>query len=626
MKPTNDSQDLPLDDLFFSELVGTDTNFSTDNGHSNDSAIESGDGEVSEQRSQIPLYKKGSVKSALIFGLSALPIGGLGYVMFGGNNGQKNPTVAASPSPEPTAAPKAEFAPDPRFATVQNKLAMQDQTRAIEDAAKAQEAERLAKAAADAKTAATPQPQATPVAVAPAVTPASSTPRTNVEPPAARNIPPIAPVTEPVPVAPAITPPVALVPEKPQPVAKQPQAVVVKPQEKVVKPQIAAFKPQPVVTKPQPATLPSAVPTVQPTWQEATDNAVGVFGEKTASKTVLQPTQPQVTTQPVLQPTQPQVTAQPALQPVQPATIARPIERVTAGQSNLQPIVRTGLQVDRQPIVPQIPTQVQQLIQPQSSIKNAAANYIASTSNKIYTESLSQPLTEPDFQQVVRAVAAEDKLGGKQDKSTLLAQAVVIPGQNRTVSLISPMQLLPGEAGQEILLQLDRGFADTNGGVPIPDGTRIIATVTVASNGLMRIAGATAIINGETVPIDASSLVLNGTDNNPVIAQYRQFDQGEIGRRDLQTFLAGAASGLGKILTQPNTNVQVSTAGTAVVSSTSNPNIIGGILDGGATPILEAWAKRNETEIRRLEGASRLWYLPLGYKMTIVAVKPFVVR
>ena len=61
-------------------------------------------------------------------------------------------------------------------------------------------------------------------------------------------------------------------------------------------------------------------------------------------------------------------------------------------------------------------------------------------------------------------------------------------------------------------------------------------------------------------------------------------------------------------------------------SSTSNPNVLGGVLDGGATPILEAWAKRNETEIKRLESASRLWYLPMGYKMTIVAVKPFAVR
>ena len=264
-----------------------------------------------------------------------------------------------------------------------------------------------------------------------------------------------------------------------------------------------------------------------------------------------------------------------------------------------------------------------------STIRNAAANYIASIEPRSYSAAaLPQPGVEPDYQPIERAISqySEGKDNSKDNKTFTVAQAIVIPGQNRVVSLISPMQIIPGEAGQEILLQLEQGFADTNGDVPIPDGTRIIATVTVASNGLMRIAGATAIVNGENIPIDAGSLILSGTDNNPVIAQYKQFDQGEIGRRDLQTFLAGAASGLGKILTQPNTNVQVSTAGTAVVSSTSNPNVLGGILDGGATPLLEAWAKRNETEIGRLENASRLWYLPMGYKMTIVAVKPFAVR
>lgn len=644
MQAKFNSENPHLDNEFLSELVGTDSDLSGTSEHPHGSPAEP-EGDIEEQRSTIPFYKQGGVKSALILGLSAIPIGGLGYMMFG-NSGQKSPIVAANPNPEPT-APKADFTPDPRFATMQNKLAMQEQTRGLEDAAKAQEAERLAKAAADAKTAAaTPNPQATPVTPAPAVTPVThrSAPPTNVEPPA-RSIPPIAPV-KPIPIAPAITP-------APQPrVTKEPKAkppvVAAKPQPVAFKPQPVVFKPQPVaktapqrrsnakvaIVKPQPDLATGAIiPKVQVSWQEATDNAIGVYGEKAVSKTVAQSTPESVQQsvgQPVRQPIQQQTISQPIPQPVtQPVT----------SQIYQQPVVQSDGQPLFKPVGQSSPQQIPQLNQPfiqqpmrlvpqSSTIKNAPANYVASIDPRSYSEALPQPAIESVSEPVVQPISqySKEKDNYKDNTTFTVAQAVVIPGQNRMVSLISPMQIIPGETGQEILLQLEQGFADTNGGVPIPDGTRIIAMVTVASNGLIRIVSAIAIVNGENIPIDAGSLILSGTDNSPVIAQYKQFDQGEIGRRDLQTFLAGAASGLGKVLTQPNTSVQVSTNGTAVVSSTSNPNTLGGVLDGGATPTLEAWAKRNETEIKRLESASRLWYLPMGYKMTIVAVKPFAVR
>ena len=641
MQAKFNSENPHLDNEFLSELVGTDSDLSGTSEHPHGSPAEP-EGDIEEQRSTIPFYKRGGVKSALILGLSAIPIGGLGYMMFG-NSGQKSPIVAANPNPEPT-APKADFAPDPRFATMQNKLAMQEQTRGLEDAAKAQEAERIAKATADAKaTAATPNPQATPVTPALAVTPVTrrSAPPTNVEPPA-RSIPPIAPVTKPIPVAPAITPV-----SQPR-VAKEPKA---KSKSPVVaaKSQPVAFKPQPVaktapqprsnaqvaIVKPQPDPATGAiVPKVQVSWQEATDNAIGVYGEKAVSKTVAQSTPESVQQsvgQPVRQPIQQQTISQPIPQPVtQPVTsqiYQQPVVQ-SDGQPSFKPVGQSSPQQIPQLNQPFIQQPMRQLVPQASTIKNAPANYVASIDPRSYSEALPQPAIESVSEPIVQPISqySKEKDNYKDNTTFTVAQAVVIPGQNRMVSLISPMQIIPGETGQEILLQLEQGFADTNGGVPIPDGTRIIATVTVASNGLMRIVSAIAIVNGENIPIDAGSLILSGTDNSPVIAQYKQFDQGEIGRRDLQTFLAGAASGLGKVLTQPNTSVQVSTNGTAVVSSTSNPNILGGVLDGGATPILEAWAKRNETEIKRLESASRLWYLPMGYKMTIVAVKPFAVR
>ncbi|WP_373543520.1 hypothetical protein [Chamaesiphon sp.] len=631
MKETSISENPRLDNEFFSDLVGTDSDLSgtSEQLHASPSDPQ---GDIEEQRTKIPLYKQGGVKSVLILGLSAIPIGGIGYMMFG-NSGQKSPPVAANPSPELTVS-KAEFAPDPRFANMQNKLVMQDQTRGLEEAAKAQEAERLAKAAAEARAAAAnPNARTTPVLPVPAAAPvaARAEPPTNVAPPP-RRIPPIAPV-KPVPISPAITPVARPI------VAREPKVksslVAVKPQPVAFKPQPLAkpiLKPQVAIAKPQPTPATAAIVPKAASWQEATDNAIGVYGEKVASKNVIKAvpeTVQQPIGQPIRQPSPQQTISQPIPQPVTSPVTSQIYQQPVgqsygqAGRSFLQPLVPPVQQFYPQQIPqlnPLIQQPARQLMPQASTTKNAAANYVASLDPRSYPEALLQP---------VAGVVSQDfreKDNYKDNPIPKIAQAIVIPGQNRLVSLMSPMQIIPGEAGQEILLQLEQGFADTNGEVPIPDGTRIIATVTVASNGLMRIVSAVAIVNGENIPIDAGSLILSGTDNNPVIAQYKQFDQGEIGRRDLQTFLAGAASGLGRVLTQPSTSIQVSTNGTAVASSTSNPNIIGGVLDGGATPILEAWSKRNETEIERLEGASRLWYLPMGYKMTIVAVKPFAVR
>jgi hypothetical protein len=202
----------------------------------------------------------------------------------------------------------------------------------------------------------------------------------------------------------------------------------------------------------------------------------------------------------------------------------------------------------------------------------------------------------------------------------------IIAGQNRIASLITPLQLLSGEQSQEVLLNLEQGFVNTQGGMSIPANTKVVAQVTVASNGILRIGEAKATIRGLEYSIAAGNLMLVGTNNQPLLAELKQFNGGEIGKRDLQTFLIGAAQGLGKVLTQPSTQTQITAGGAAISTTDSNPNVIGGILEGGATPIAQTWAKRNEAEIQRLEGAARVWFLPAGARVSLYTTKPFEVK
>jgi hypothetical protein len=213
-----------------------------------------------------------------------------------------------------------------------------------------------------------------------------------------------------------------------------------------------------------------------------------------------------------------------------------------------------------------------------------------------------------------------------QTVSSTQTRRSIIAGQNRVASLITPLQILSQEQGQEVLLNLEQGFVNTQGGMSIPANTKIQAQITVASNGMLRIGEAKLVIGGVEHSIATGNLMLVGTNNQPLVAQLKQFNNGEIDRRDLQTALIGSLQGLGKVLTQPNTQTQITTGGAAISTTNSNPNIIGGILDGATSPIVQQWAQRNQQEVQRLESNARVWFLPAGSRISLYTTKPFEIK
>jgi hypothetical protein len=202
----------------------------------------------------------------------------------------------------------------------------------------------------------------------------------------------------------------------------------------------------------------------------------------------------------------------------------------------------------------------------------------------------------------------------------------IIAGQNRVASLITPLQILSQEQGQEVLLNLEQGFVNTQGGMSIPANTKIQAQITVASNGMLRIGEAKVVVGGIEHSIATGNLMLVGTNNQPLVAELKQFNNGEINRRDMQTALIGGLQGLGKVLTQPSTQTQITTGGAAISTTNSNPNIIGGLLDGATSPIVQQWAQRNQQEVQRLESNARVWFLPAGSRISLYTTKPFEIK
>jgi hypothetical protein len=355
-------------------------------------------------------------------------------------------------------------------------------------------------------------------------------------------------------------------------------------------------------TNVQPPILPSPTPTPTPIKIEPTPRVKSV---ETATKPIVKPVEPK-----------------PVVQPVEPKPIVKPVETV------IKPVVQPVLVASRSSTVfPPTPVTSRVSLSPAiSTIKSSPPVVPTTVTPQLSWREATAGAVEVFGARREQIVAVLPQSSPAQTPSLNGMGRVIIAGQNRVASLITPLQILAGEQGQELLLNLEQGFVNTQGSMSIPANTKIIAQITVAGNGMLRIGNAKVTIRGVEHSISTGNLMLTGTNNQPLVAELKQFNGGEIGRRDLQTFLIGAAQGLGKVLTQPNTQTQITTGGAAISTSNSNPNIVGGILEGGAAPIAQQWAQRNQTEVKRLEGEARVWFLPAGSKISLYTTKPFEIK
>lgn len=362
-----------------------------------------------------------------------------------------------------------------------------------------------------------------------------------------------------------------------------------------------------------PATIPAKVKSPEP--------ATAVPEQIVASSA---PTnvQPPILPTPTPTPVPIKIEPQPPVKPVETTikAVVKPVETVI--KPVIKPVVKPVLVASRgSTVFPATPK-----FSPSPAIKSPSTPAPTKVTPQLSWKEATNGAVEVFRARPEQIVAAAPQPSLIQTTSSTQTGRSIIAGQNRFASLITPLQILSEEQGQEVLLNLEQGFVNTQGGMSIPANTKIQAQITVASNGMLRIGGAKVAIGGVEHSIPIGNLMLVGTNNQPLIAELKQFNNGEINRRDMQTALIGGLQGLGKILIQPNTQTQISTGGAAISTTTSNPNVLGGVLDGAASPLVQQWAQRNQTEIQRLETNARVWFLPAGSKISLYTTKPFEIK
>lgn len=237
---------------------------------------------------------------------------------------------------------------------------------------------------------------------------------------------------------------------------------------------------------------------------------------------------------------------------------------------------------------------------------------------------------------LIASKPASEKSDKAENASPYLAsedEIYGLPGEPRkTISIgakslgiiLSPVQIAAGDTTEQIItVGINQPVVDRDGRVVIPGASQVQFKVSALDNGWLKATSTKAYINGQEISV-SGDFALTTDKGTPLIAESLQFGEDIIAKQDQRNFILGALQNVGKVLTQPDTTSST-TAGVGGIStsssSTSKPNVIGAILDGGFSPLAAQQMTRSTAEINRLLNATRMWYLPVGTAIKITAVQ-----
>jgi Bacterial conjugation TrbI-like protein len=211
--------------------------------------------------------------------------------------------------------------------------------------------------------------------------------------------------------------------------------------------------------------------------------------------------------------------------------------------------------------------------------------------------------------------------------STTTSNIAEIPNPIRTLlvgtsakgSAVTPVLWGAGANGAaKFLLKLDEPMLDGNNRQAFPAGTQFVVTAKPAATniGLAELEVVSVIIQGMEFAPPSGSITIRDDQGGLLIGEdYFKRDE-QIANRDIMSVFTGALGGVGRILNQPVSTVSSSVNGT--VANTTNvvtnrePNILGGVLEGGFQNLSTVWSQRNQQAIQELTSKPNVYQIPKG--------------
>ncbi len=197
--------------------------------------------------------------------------------------------------------------------------------------------------------------------------------------------------------------------------------------------------------------------------------------------------------------------------------------------------------------------------------------------------------------------------------------------------VLSTPAIVPTDSKEasRVVVTLSSALSDTSGQIVMPAGTSLVFEVRgIDGNGVMNAVAVSQLDNtGMEKALPSDAIVLTGEKGSPLIAKGYFDNGGTIASMDISTAVLGALGKFGEILNRPkeqtSSSISDGSLSQTTTSTTGKPNLLGALLEGGANPVLEQIAKRNERAIQDMQQRKNLWFLEAGTRVQILVNRSF---
>ncbi len=171
---------------------------------------------------------------------------------------------------------------------------------------------------------------------------------------------------------------------------------------------------------------------------------------------------------------------------------------------------------------------------------------------------------------------------------------------------------------ERFVVTLSTPLTNAEDQVILPIGTPLIVAVqSVYDSGRVIAIVETVVKDGTEYPLPPGAMFLRAEGGNPLMASLIEGGSSQQMRANATTFMLGALSKTGELLNRGSTSTFISGSNFSQTQEFNSPNYIGGILEGGFTPLAERINEQHENRLSKLDGRSDFWMVEVGSTVEI---------
>ena len=259
---------------------------------------------------------------------------------------------------------------------------------------------------------------------------------------------------------------------------------------------------------------------------------------------------------------------------------------------------------------------------PEASLSETQPNFSTAErpNSGLPTDTLSSMTTalEPSLAEAPAILtAAEARI-----LQTTAVPSVLVAGTQSAAELATPVVLEAAVADNFFRVILSEPLRDHQGQIAIPAGGELLVQVdAVSESGLVQLSAVQAVWEEpgrqRELQFPAGFVQIRGHEGAPLIAdQYRDVGP-EMAAMDAGQVAIGAVRRASELYNRTNTRVETGNGSTVVTESSSDPNLLAGLLEGGTDVLLDTLSERNQQAIEELAERPRIAYIEAGRPVQI---------